>query len=249
MPELPYPVFPSDLMRFGFDQSTLAEVAREIAELAHAVFGPFDPEAAEGWALSEAEDPDPASLRRILGQAAEAEDPLTSLAFEQDAFAMLERHLRPRWASARGRALGHPPGLQGQTWSSLPETACQEVREALRHLRAVCASQVRRHRPKRDDFDTFLRELAGIFVEFSGPSPQVGRPVHSTDVPHSDRSRFIQLAEVVLAGLPPLPSGRPRIALGERTARGLSERWERIKKHEATGWAGLDEPDERDPPA
>lgn len=249
MSDLPHPVSPVDLIRLGFDGATAEAAAQEIAELVHVVFGPFDPVVAEGWALSAVQAPDPALMRRILGDAADADDPLASLASEREALAMLERHLRPRWSSSRGRALGHPRDLQGQTWSSLSPAARDEVREALRHLRGFWASRVRRHRPKRDDLDTFLRELAEIFVQYGGSSPQVGRLVRPTDVPHSDRSRFIQLAEVVLAGLPPLPSGRPRIAVGERTARGLSERWERIKRHEATGWAGLDESDEGDPPA
>ena len=45
----PLPVSPGDLIRFSFRESTVAEdAAHNIAELVHAIFGPFDSEAAEG---------------------------------------------------------------------------------------------------------------------------------------------------------------------------------------------------------
>lgn len=252
MPDLPHPVSAVDLIRLGLNEAAAEAAAQEIAELVYAIFSPFDTVAEDVWAVVKAQDPDAATMRRILGDAAEAEDPLTVVAGHREAWAMLERHLRPRWSSPGRRRLGHPPELQGQTWASLSETAREEVREALRHLRGFWASRVRRNRPKREDLDTFLRELAEIFVVHSREGDRASRarsPLwHRTDVPHSATSRFIQLGELVLEHLPPLPTGEHRIAIGERTARGLSERWERIKAHEATGWDESDEADEGSTP-
>jgi hypothetical protein len=184
-----------------------------------------------------------------LAEAVLAEDPLTFLAPHREALTLLRQTMRVRWSGRQARALWHPEDLRGQTWSSLSGVAQAEVRNALRGLAAFADTRVLRHRSPREDLDTFLRELAEIFVIHTGPEGdrrvRAGRPLwHRTDVPHTPTSRFIQLAELVLAQLPPLPSGEARVHPNLRTARGLSERWKRIKLHEATGRDGLDDPDE-----
>jgi hypothetical protein len=240
MSDLPFPVSPAGLINFGFRVSTSKAAAQEIAELAHAVFGPFDPEAAEVWALSEKEDLGPAELRQRLAEAAQAEDPLVFLAAYPDAQAMLERGMRLRWSSRRARDLGHPASLEGQTWSSLSEGARAEVKGALGELEAYADTQVLRYRAGRDDLDTFLSELAEIYVMHARQAEDRGvrarRPLrHRTDVPHSPTSRFIQLANRVLSGIPrPLPDDL-RLDPNLWTARSLSIRWKRRKEVEVFG--------------
>jgi hypothetical protein len=248
MPD-PHPPLPADtLFRFGLRKATAEAAAQDIAELVDGIFGPFDPEVAEGWALSQAQDLGPAKLRQVLAEAVLAEDPLTFLAPHREALTVLRQAMRVRWSGRQARALGHPEDLRGQTWA-FSEGAQAEVRDALRQLSAFADTRVLRHRSPREDLDTFLRELAEIFVIHTGPEGdrrvRAGRPLwHRTDVPHTPTSRFIQLAELVLAQLPPLPSGEARVHPNLRTTRGLSERWKRIKLHEATGRDGLDDPDE-----
>jgi hypothetical protein len=229
MPDTPLPVSPDTLIRFGFRESDASAAAQDIAELAEAIFGPFDPEVAEGWALSAAQDLSPADLRELLAEAATAPDPLAFLAPFQRARAMLERRMRWRWSSLRARALGHPADLRGQGWPALSEGARTEVREALRELSAFEDTRVPRHRPPREDLDTFLRELAVIYARHTD------YPHHETRLNANPQSRFIELATVVLEGLPPWGDGQPRLSRNLRSVKGLASRWQRIKDHERTG--------------
>jgi hypothetical protein len=240
MPDWPHPITATDLLRFGFREETAEAAALEIAELAHAIFGPFDPEAAEGWALSDAEDLGPADLRACLAEAARAEDPLAFLATIPDARALLERRMAWRWSTLQARSLGHPSSLRDQTWSTLSEVAQEEVREALKELAALEDARVLRHRPERGDLDTFLSELAGIYLvhvrQTGDRAARAGRQLRQrTDVPHSPTSRFIQLADLILSRLVlPLPDDL-RLHPGWRSVRGLSDRWKRRKEEEVFG--------------
>ena len=223
---IPLPVSVDGLARLGLREPDAA--AWEIAELAEAIFGPFDPEVAAAWAAAGERDLGPADLRALLTEAAAAHDPLELLAPIPEARALLERRMRWRWSSGRARALGHPTSLQGRTWASLSQAARAEVREGLGDLAAYQGAQVRRHRPRRGDLDTFLVELARIYARHAA------RPVEPLAVPHSPQSRFIRLAGAVLEGLPRTADGAARVHPGLRTIRGLSSRWERWTAH-ATG--------------
>jgi hypothetical protein len=66
LPDLLLPLAPDILINFRFRKATAGAVAQEIAELTESVFGLSDPELAEGWALSEAQDLSPAKLRQVL---------------------------------------------------------------------------------------------------------------------------------------------------------------------------------------
>jgi hypothetical protein len=229
MPDALLPVSPDTLLGFGFDVATVEAAAQETAELAEAVFGPFDPEVAEGWALSAAQDLSPADLRELLAEAATAPDPLAFLAPFRRARAMLDRRMRWRWSSLRARALGHPPGLRGRIWFSLSEAARAEVRENLKELSDFEDTRVPRHRPRREDLDTFLRELARIYARYTH------YPRHEIGLDSNPDSRFIELASRVLEGLPPMEDGQPRLSRNLRSVKGLASRWQRIKEHHQTG--------------
>jgi hypothetical protein len=228
MPDSRLPVSPATLTRFGLREPETA--AQEIAELAEAIFGPFDPEVAEVWNAAAERKRDHADQSALLFDAAAASDPLLFLADFPDACAMLHRRMRSRWfSSLRARALGHPPDLKGQTWSSLSEAARDEVRQALRELSGFERQHVRRGTPQRARLDTFLRELAVIYARYTDyPDHEMGLSSHIG-------GDFIGLAQTILAGLPRLENGKPRVHLTEQTAGALSNRWQSIRKHDRTG--------------
>jgi hypothetical protein len=240
MPDTSLPVSAADLLRFGFRESTAEAAAQEITGLVQVVFGPFDPEAAEGWAASEEQDLGPADLRGALAAAAKADDPLAFLAVLPDARVLLERRMAWRWSSRRARALGHPTSLQDQTWSTLSEVARTEVRENLKELAAFANTRVLRHRPEREDLDTFLSELAEIYVVHAQQAGDRAvrarhRLLRRTDVPHSPTSRFIRLADLILSRLSLPLADNDRLHPNWRSVRGLSERWKRRKEDELLG--------------
>lgn len=228
MPDIVLPVSPTTLARFGLREPEAA--AQEIAELAEAIFGPFDPVEAEVWNAAGERKRDYADQSTLLSDAAEARDPLRFLDDFPDARAMLHRRMHSRWfSSLRARALDHPPDLKGQTWSSLSEAVRDEVRQALRDLAAFERQHVRRGTKQRAKLDTFLRELAVIYARYTDYS------YHEIGLSSHMGGNFIGLAQAILAGLPRLENGRPRVHLSEQTAGALSKRWRNIKKHERTG--------------
>lgn len=240
MSDLPHPVSPADLIRFGFGEATADEAAQEIAELAHAIFGPFDLEAAEGWAQSEAQDLGPADLRACLMEAATAGDPLAFLAPISEARARLGRRMAWRWSTQRAQSLGHPASLEGQTWLTLSEAARDEVRGALRELAAYANTRVLRGRPERGDLDTFLSELAEIYVVHAQQAGDRAvrarhRLLRRTDVPHSPTSRFIKLADLILSRISLPLADDDRLHPNWWNLRGLSDRWKRRKDEEVFG--------------
>jgi hypothetical protein len=223
------PIFQDTLIRFGFRESDAAVAAQEISELTEAIFGPFDPEVAEVWHAAAKRKRGHADQSTLLLDAAEARDPLEFLADFPDARALLHRRMRWRWSSLRAQVLGHPPDLHGQTWTSLSDTAREEVLEALRELAALERQHVRRGSGHRDDLDTFLRELAVIFARHTGYC------WHEIGLSSYEDGDFIGLAEVILANLPRRENRKPRVHLSSRTASALSARWQGIKKHNQSG--------------
>jgi hypothetical protein len=228
MPDTFLPVSPDTLTRFGLREPETA--AQEVAELAEAIFGPFDPEVAEVWHAAAERKRDYADQSTLLSDAAAASDPLRFLEDFPDARAMLHRRMRWRWfSSLRARALGHPPDLKGQTWSSLSDAAREEVRQALGELSTFERQHVRRGTPQRTKLDTFLRELAVVYARYTDYS------YHEIGLSSHIDGSFIGLAQAILAGLPRLENGRPRVHLTAQTATALSTRWQKIKKHDRSG--------------
>jgi hypothetical protein len=92
MPDTFLPVSPDTLTRFGLREPETA--AQEIAELAEAIFGPFDPEVAKVWNMAAERKRGYADQSALLSEAGEAGDPLLFLADFPDARAMLHRRMR-----------------------------------------------------------------------------------------------------------------------------------------------------------
>ena len=213
MPTHPLRVLPETLARFGLADAEAA--AREISDLLEGAFGPFDPELAEAWRLTDEPELTLRESEKMFRKAAEAENPLAYLS-ERSRLARvrLNAWVRVRWAARDARAAGHPRSLCGLTWTELSDLAGETVRDGLRHLATHDAAQVRRGPPNKNRIDTVLDGLAEIYARHTGCTDS-----HRT-VAHAERSHFIQFALTMLS---------PHLPLTEAAPGAISQKWRRFK--------------------
>lgn len=212
------PIAPAVLERIKFPRAD--DLACELYDLLDAVFGPSDPEAREVWRLLDEEELSRKEMRSFFRQAAEAENPLEFVSGDTTARARLNAHMRVRWSTREARRAGHPSSLAGASWASLSDSARLMVREGLLHLAAYEATQVRAGQPPKDRTDTALEGLAEIYARhalFGGSH---------WELPHSERSRFIQFAVRMLQG---------HLHRTELEPGAIAKRWKRLKAAQRKG--------------
>ncbi|MBP1807660.1 hypothetical protein [Rubellimicrobium aerolatum] len=211
------------LDQIGFHDPEAA--AHEINVLLAYLFLPVDRSLLDDTAVPEKAHLGPAEQSAVLGDAAEARNPLQFLR----PFPVPQIILAIKigfWWPEDSDDLGVPAHLEDGAWFSLSEARQQELRQWLRQISASLLNRVQRGTRVRSELDVFLKSLA-VTYELGTDRSKLGLELGS--ISHS-KSRFLRLAEMVLASLPSLPSGRPRIPVSQRTAEVLAARWRRIRK-------------------
>ena len=149
---------------------------------------------------------------------ANAPNPLDPAICSARGLAALNRLARVRWPGRpEFQILNRAHHLIGVTWDELAKWQQESVRQMALELAEDAKTRIVQGAPAKDELNGLLIELADIFL--SATDQHIDR----FDLPSEPASLFIQFAHAVAA--PYLPGT-------EASAKALSGRWARLKKHE-----------------
>lgn len=162
-----------------------------------------------------ASDPGPAARAAEFEAIAGADDPLDPTVSGDIALAGLHARARTRWSRKKnvGR-IEDLARLRARAFDQLTTDVQEDVRLMAHQLAQYHRSFVKRKAPAKNDQNTLMLGLADIYLR------QIGSDLPCEDLPHAERSYFIQFVRAAL---------EPFFATTEVSPKALSRRWQRIK--------------------
>jgi hypothetical protein len=159
---------------------------------------------------------------------AEADDPFELARRDQNLADLLNRSTALRHLTRQRQETSNSQApIWRSFWGTLSAQEQSTVRKSLKASACYHATQIRRGRVQKTEFDTALLELADLFLTWTGQTIARHR------VPYAVESQFIQFAVAALE-----PVGQ----YFEVSAFALSRRWERIVKEARKSERALNEP-------